>query len=65
MALRIPSLVLKQLYTFGSLQNNDHQVRFSVKTRLSDASLIGLQRVQIDGRGARLPVSALSICGSG
>jgi len=50
MALRIPSLVLKQLYTFGSLQNNDHQVRFSVKNRLSDASLIGLQSVQIDGR---------------
>ncbi len=48
MALRVPSLVLKQLYTFGSLTNDDHQIRFSVKNRLSDATLTGLQQVKID-----------------
>ena len=48
MALRIPSLVLKQLYTFGSLTNDDNQIRFSVKNRLSDAALTGLQQVKID-----------------
>lgn len=44
----IPSLLLKQLYTFGSLKNTDEGVQFSLKNRLSDASIIGVTKVIID-----------------
>ena len=50
MAFGIPSLLLKQLYTLGSLENADTGVRFSVKNRLSDATLKGVQRVMFDGK---------------
>ncbi|MDX2282591.1 MAG: hydroxymethylglutaryl-CoA reductase [Bacteroidia bacterium] len=43
----IPSLLLKQLYTFGSLRNTDEGVRFSLKNRLSDASLTRVSRVRV------------------
>ncbi|MFN2137042.1 MAG: hydroxymethylglutaryl-CoA reductase [Candidatus Promineifilaceae bacterium] len=49
MALVIPSMLLKQLYTFGSLRNENGSVRFSVKNRLSDATLTGLEMVAFDG----------------
>ncbi len=55
----IPSLVLKQLYTFGSLKNVEGGVKFSLKNRLSDATLIGIYRIKIDGSEA--PKPALSI----
>ncbi|HEX6387308.1 MAG TPA: hydroxymethylglutaryl-CoA reductase [Anaerolineae bacterium] len=45
----IPSLLLKRLYTFGSLENVAEGVRFSIKNRLSDAELIQLSSVKIDG----------------
>lgn len=47
--MRIPSLVLKQLYTFGSLENIEEGVRLSLKNRLSDAILTHLEAVHIDG----------------
>jgi hydroxymethylglutaryl-CoA reductase (NADPH) len=50
MALAIPSLILKQLYTFGSLKNTDSGIEFSVKNRLSDATVTGLTQVKIDGK---------------
>jgi hydroxymethylglutaryl-CoA reductase (NADPH) len=46
----VPRLLLKQLYTFGSLRNTDEGVRFSIKNRLSDAQLTGVRRVAIGGR---------------
>jgi len=49
MALAIPSLILKQLYTFGSLKNIDHGVQFSVKNRLSDGTFTGLDLIKLDG----------------
>ncbi|MDI9630085.1 MAG: hydroxymethylglutaryl-CoA reductase [Acidobacteriota bacterium] len=49
MFFKIPSLILKQLYTFGSLANTAGGVRFAVKNRLSDATLTGLRAVTIDG----------------
>jgi hydroxymethylglutaryl-CoA reductase (NADPH) len=49
MALAIPSLILKQLYTFGSLQNIDHGIQFSVKNRLSDGTVTGLILIRLDG----------------
>lgn len=45
----IPSLLLKQLHTFGSLENTDTGVRFSLKNRLSDATLIGVSKLTIGG----------------
>ncbi|MEZ4646675.1 MAG: hydroxymethylglutaryl-CoA reductase [Chloroflexota bacterium] len=55
----IPSMILKQLYTFGSLENIEDGVRFSLKNRLSDAEFAGLQTVQIDGQD--VPLSALTL----
>ncbi len=55
----IPSLVLKQLYTFGSLKNVENEVKFSIKNRLSDATLTALGSVAIDG--IEVPRHALSL----
>lgn len=49
MALPIPSLILKQLYTFGSLKNTTQGVQFSVKNRLSDATITDLFEVKFNG----------------
>jgi len=58
----IPNMLLKRLYTFSSLKNQPEGVVFSVKNRLSDASLTGLngisinnQRVSIDNIVLELP----------
>ena len=48
--MKIPSLILKQLYTFGSLENTGRGVRFGLKNRLSDAMLIRVGEITIDGR---------------
>lgn len=45
----VPSLLLKQLYTFGSLENNAHGVQLSLKNRLSDAQLTAVNRVSVAG----------------
>lgn len=55
----IPSLLLKKLYTLGSLANTPHGVMFSIKNRLSDAELVGLRSVTIDGR--EIPAHALRL----
>lgn len=52
--MKIPSLILKQLYTFGSLENMNGGVQFSVKNRLSDASLTGLESIKFDGKNISL-----------
>ncbi len=46
----IPSMLLKQLYTFGSLKNVEQGVQFAIKNRLSDAEFVELQNITIDGR---------------
>ena len=46
----VPSLLLKQLYTFGSLRNSDDGVQFSIKNRLSDATVTGLKGIRINGQ---------------
>ncbi len=43
----IPSLILKQLYTFNSLRNVEGGVKFALKNRLSDAQFTGLKSVTI------------------
>jgi len=56
---RVPKLLLKQLYTFGSLAVRGDAVRFSLKNRLSDARLVALRALAIDGRDVDL--AAISI----
>jgi hydroxymethylglutaryl-CoA reductase (NADPH) len=46
--MKIPSLILKQLYTHGSLENLPQGVRFGLKNRLSDASVTAISEIQID-----------------
>ncbi|HIG74014.1 MAG TPA: hydroxymethylglutaryl-CoA reductase [Bacteroidetes bacterium] len=48
--MKIPSLVLRQLYTNGSLTPTDDGARFSLKNRLVDAKLTGLSRATIGGQ---------------
>jgi len=47
--MKIPSLVLRQLYTFGSLRNDDDGYRFSLKNRLSDATLTAFIGLTVNG----------------
>lgn len=55
----IPSLVLKQLYTFGSLKNIDSGVKFTMKNRLADAKLTRIRNIIIDGKD--LPLKDISL----
>jgi hydroxymethylglutaryl-CoA reductase (NADPH) len=48
--VKIPSLILKQLYTLGSLENVEGGVRFILKNRLGDASLTKIQKISFDGK---------------
>jgi hydroxymethylglutaryl-CoA reductase (NADPH) len=50
----IPHLMLRQLYTFGSLRNTGDGVEFSVKNRLADARLTAVKSVRFDGVEAPL-----------
>src|SRR5215510_2947398 len=55
----IPSMLLRQLYTFGSMKNTGQGVQFAIKNRLSDAEVVELQRVAIDGQA--VPRDAISL----
>ena len=57
--MKIPSLVLRQLYTFGSLAREDDGIRFSLKNRLSDVTLNGLHEIKIDGD--KVPIDRLTL----
>lgn len=57
--MKIPSLVLRQLYTNGSLRPTNEGVRFSLKNRLMDAQLTALHRVTVDG--VDVPASRLTL----
>lgn len=57
--MKIPSLILKQLYTFGSLENVAGGVRFALKNRLSDATLTRLVGVKIND--VQIPLEHLSL----
>lgn len=48
MALPIPSMILKKLYTYGSLENTSRGVQFSLKNRLSDTKVTALRSIKID-----------------
>ncbi len=44
----IPKLLLKQLYTRGSLENTSNGIKFSIKNRLKDAKVTGLVSLKIN-----------------
>ncbi|HXU47334.1 MAG TPA: hydroxymethylglutaryl-CoA reductase [Thermoanaerobaculia bacterium] len=52
--MKIPGLILKQMYTLGSLENVEGGVRFSLKNRLADATVTRLREVRIDGQAVPL-----------
>ncbi len=45
----VPSMLLKKLYTIGSLHNENGHVAFALKNRLSDARITRVRGVKIDG----------------
>lgn len=47
--MKIPSLVLRQLYTFGSLEHEGDVTRFTVKNRLADTALTGIRSIRFNG----------------
>jgi hydroxymethylglutaryl-CoA reductase (NADPH) len=61
--MKVPSLLLKQLYTFGSLENVDGGVRFHLKNRLSNATLVGLRKIEIGGEEVPLDRVTLTFPG--
>jgi len=48
--VKIPSLVLKQLYTYGSLENTPEGAVFGLKNRLSDSVFTGILEIKVDKR---------------
>ena len=61
--MKIPSLVLRQLYTNGSLTPTGDGVAFSLKNRLTDAKLTALASVSVDGHEVGADRLTLSLDG--
>jgi hydroxymethylglutaryl-CoA reductase (NADPH) len=61
--MKIPGLILKQMYTLGSLENVEDGVQFSLKNRLSNATVTGLSEVRIDGKPVPLDRLTLEMGG--
>ena len=57
--MKIPSLVLRQLYTFGSLRNQEGGFRFSLKNRLSDVTVTGILGLKVNGTA--VPVETVTV----
>lgn len=55
----IPTLLLKKLYTLGSLTNVEQGVRFGIKNRLSNVEITGILSLAIDD--VPVPLNQLSI----
>jgi hydroxymethylglutaryl-CoA reductase (NADPH) len=59
--MTIPTLLLKKLYTSRSLKNTSAGAQFAIKNRLSDAELVGVAGIAIDGRQVALEHVWLSL----
>lgn len=55
----IPSMLLRQLYTNGSLKNTSDGVQFAIKNRLTDVEFSGINFIKING--AEVPLDKLTI----
>jgi hydroxymethylglutaryl-CoA reductase (NADPH) len=54
----IPSLLLKKLYTVNSLKNVGDGITFALKNRLSDAKVLQVQSITLDGQP--IPLSTIT-----
>ncbi|MFO7541176.1 MAG: hydroxymethylglutaryl-CoA reductase [Chloroflexota bacterium] len=61
----IPSMILKRLYTFGSLENTEDGVKFAIKNRLSDAEITTLEEISINGEVVNPEAIRLQLNNSG
>lgn len=61
--MKVPSLILRQLYNFGSLRNEAQGVVFALKNRLSDAALLRIRKVAIDGN--EVPLDRVTLHSNG
>ncbi len=61
--MKIPNLILRQLYTFGSLEPTANGVRFALKNRLSDATVTGVTRIAVGDTVADLARTTLVVDG--
>ncbi len=44
----VPTLVVKQIFVFGSLKNTDKGIAFSIKNRLEDAVITGVRDLKVN-----------------
>jgi hydroxymethylglutaryl-CoA reductase (NADPH) len=54
-------MLLKRLYTYGSLENINGGVRFNLKNRLSDATITGFEGLKINGQSIPLEKVTLHV----
>ncbi|MDA0243167.1 MAG: hydroxymethylglutaryl-CoA reductase [Chloroflexi bacterium] len=59
MAALIPKMMLRQLYTYASLENVAGGVQFALKNRLSDAALVEVLNIKLNEH--EVPPSALTL----
>ncbi|HUF05697.1 MAG TPA: hydroxymethylglutaryl-CoA reductase [Aridibacter sp.] len=57
--LPIPSMLLRQLYTYNSLKNTENGIRFSIKNRLTDVAFTELRSIRINGE--EVPLEKVTI----
>ncbi|MDH3404682.1 MAG: hydroxymethylglutaryl-CoA reductase [Acidobacteriota bacterium] len=62
--MKIPALILKQLYSFGSLKNRVDGISFELKNRLSDARVVAFRSVRVNGRELSLDAVELRVQGA-
>ena len=61
--MKIPAMLLRRLYTTGSLTNAESGVQFGIKNRLSDATLTRISRLRING--GEVPLDLLTLDAGG
>lgn len=59
--MKIPSMLLKRMYTYASLKNDAEGCRFSIKNRLADAVLNKLISIKIDDKEVELETVTLQL----
>ncbi len=57
----VPQLILRQLYTNGSLRNIDTGIQFSLKNRLADAQILNVKEITINDHHVDLKDVTISI----
>lgn len=59
--MHIPNLLLKKLYNEGSLKTTEGGAQFALKNRLTDAELIAVNSIVIDGKAVALEGVSLDV----